>query len=234
MEKHIKITKRSNIRVNKKNTLEFLAWDAHSLVCGIDEVGRGCLAGPVVAAAVILPPYKNHPLLKDSKLLTEKELLTGYRWIIKHCTYSVGIINNRIIDKNNIWQASLQAMERALMNLLAGQKTLPSAILIDAMPINLALTGYNAIQVHYFPKGERLSTSIAAASIIAKVTRDRLMADMDIIFPKYAFGEHKGYATKKHKQAILKHGHTIIHRMSFLSRTIKPEKEDNEEQQTLW
>ena len=159
----------------KKNQFETDAWAQNRVVCGIDEVGRGCLAGPLVTAAVILPPHKLSPLLKDSKVLTEAERLKAFAWINKYCWYGVGIVHNRIVDKHNIWHATLIAMKRALLHALSACPQTPQAILIDAMPLELSDTSYNGIPVHYFPQGERKSSSIAAASIVAKVKRDAMM-----------------------------------------------------------
>lgn len=204
-----------------KNHYENAAWEAQSVVCGIDEVGRGCLAGPLVAAAVILPIGKINRLLKDSKLMTPEEREKAAKWIKKHGKYAIGIVHNRIIDQNNIWRATLIAMKKALVNLLALYPQAPAAILIDAMPLNVADTAFANIPVHHFPFGESKSSSIAAASIIAKVTRDELMNRFDTVFPGYTLNEHKGYSTPKHKAAIKEQSHTIIHRISFLKNLNK-------------
>jgi ribonuclease HII len=201
----------------KKNFYEDQAWLDNRIVCGIDEVGRGCLAGPLVAAAVILPRYKTHRLLKDSKLLTEQEREKAYRWITAHCHYGIGILHPRIIDCYNIWQTTLLGMKKALVHLLVQAPEHPAAILVDAMPLKVEDTGYPTIPVHHFIKGESKSSSIAAASIIAKVSRDRLMRQLETIFPGYSFSSHKGYSTDRHKTALTLQGPTIIHRMSFLS-----------------
>jgi ribonuclease HII len=211
------IRKIKHINFNK-NFFEKAAWDEQKVVTGIDEVGRGCLAGPVVTAAVILPINKPNRLLLDSKLLTPEERVKAYNWIVKHCWYGVGITHHRLIDQRNIWQATLIAMKKALVNLLAVCPQKPSAILIDAMPLNLFDTDYKDIPVHYFPIGERKSSSIAAASIVAKVTRDRMMEQFDIIFPGYKLKDHKGYSTPTHKKLINVQQHTIIHRLSYLDR----------------
>lgn len=199
-----------------KNYFEAQAWQENRLICGIDEVGRGCLAGPVVTAAVILFPHKNSRLVKDSKLLKQEELQAAYRWLIKNCWYSWGIISSRGVDIHNIYQATLKAMKRAVMQLFAYCPTKPDKILIDAMPLSLHDTPYNEIDVIHFPFGERKSSSIAAASIIAKVKRDELMHTMDPLFPQYQLGKHKGYSTKLHQEAVRIHGRSIIHRMKFL------------------
>lgn len=211
-----KLSKRYCDTPKHKNEFEFTAWADGQYVCGIDEVGRGCLAGPLVTAAVILPLNKSSRLLLDSKLLTEEERHKGALWVAKHCWYAYGIVDNRTIDRYNIYHATLIAMKKALVHLLAtGPK--PSAILVDAMPLKLGDTGYLDIPVHYFPKGERKSSSIAAASIIAKVKRDQLMATFNDIFPGFHFNEHKGYGTKKHKDVLQELYPLIIHRQSFLN-----------------
>lgn len=224
---------RKNKKLNfKKNYYENTAWASLSEVCGIDEVGRGCLAGPLVAAAVILPIGKNTRLLRDSKLMSEQDREKAAKWIKKHCRYAIGIVHNRFIDQHNVWQADLVAMKKAVINLLALCPQAPSAILVDAMPLQLSDTIFKDIPVHHFPFGESKSTSIAAASIIAKVTRDELMRKFDTVFPGYSIKDHKGYSTKKHKAAITEHAHTIIHRMSFLTNIVE-EIRDKQEQQTI-
>lgn len=204
----------------KKKFYEDAAWQNSRTVCGIDEVGRGCLAGPLVTAAVILPPFKKHRLLLDSKILTVNEREQAYRWIMRHCSYGIGIVSSQIIDTHNIWQATLLAMKKAVIHAIARSGDMPSALLVDAMPLSVHDTGYASIPVYHFIKGESKSSSIAAASIVAKVTRDRLMGELDPLFPGYGFSEHKGYATQKHKEAVVTLGSTIIHRVSFLGNTM--------------
>lgn len=201
----------------KKNTFEQEAWQNNQLVCGIDEVGRGCLAGPVVCAAAILFEQVNHPLLKDSKLLNIQELEKAYRWLIPRCWFSYGIISNRAIDMHNIYYATLRVMKRSLMQLFTHCPQLPSTILVDAMPVSLANTSFEHINVYYFAQGERKSSSIAAASIIAKVTRDRLMIHFDRLFPAYKLATHKGYSTKMHRKMVCENGPSLIHRTQFVS-----------------
>lgn len=229
MEK--KNSRRASIVPTHKNDLERQAWQNGHYVCGIDEVGRGCLAGPLVTAAVILPLNKTSRLLMDSKLLTEEERHKGALWIAKNCWYSYGIVDNKTIDRHNIYQATLIAMKKALVHLLATSPQ-PSTILIDAMPLKLDDTGYLGIPVHYFPKGEKKSSSIAAASIIAKVKRDELMGKFDAIFPGFYFDEHKGYGTKKHQNCLKSQQSLIIHRQSFLHNidAINDHDELNEQQ----
>jgi ribonuclease HII len=224
--------KKPSLKINK-NHYEKIAWERKSVVCGIDEVGRGCLAGPLVASAVILPPGKISPLLKDSKLMTPQEREKALIWIKKHCWYGVGIIHNRLIDERNIWQATILAMKKAIMQVLPLSPYTLESIVIDAMPLNLQGTGYQDIPVHSFTQGERKSSSIAAASIVAKVTRDHMMATFATIFPGYHLQDHKGYAAKSHKKAIMQHEHLIIHRISFLSNTFAQQENERAKQQTI-
>lgn len=199
----------------KKNQYEREAWERSELVCGIDEVGRSCFSGPVVAAAAILRPKARNSLVKDSKLMTPEERAIAFQWLIKNSIYGVGIIHHRLIDSHNIYQATLLAMKRALMQLFAAHDARPSVILVDAMPVRL---DHITIPVVHFPFGERQSTSIAAASIIAKVTRDALMTRLDAVTPGYAYGNNKGYGTKAHRQGIDHGGLTLFHRMSFVTQ----------------
>lgn len=198
-----------------KNGIEHAAWQRGHYICGIDEVGRGCLAGPLVTAAVILPINKTSRLLQDSKILTEEERHKGAIWVAKNCWYSYGIVDHGIIDRYNIYQATLIAMKKALLHLLSTAPR-PTAIVVDAMPLKIDNTEYFDIPVKYFPKGESWSSSIAAASIIAKVKRDSLMTQFDEIFPGFSLNEHKGYGTKKHAEALQYNKSLIIHRKSFL------------------
>lgn len=217
----------------RKNFFEKSLWEQGELVVGVDEVGRGCLAGPLVTAATILPIGKISRLLKDSKLLDEKKRLQAFKWIQNHCWYQIGIVHHRIIDKHNIWQATLLAMKRALVNLLPSLPMRPGAILVDAMPLNVDDIGILDIPVYHFIKGENYSSSIAAASIVAKVTRDQLMKQYDILIPGYKLEQHKGYATKIHQDSIRESGQSIIHRHSFLSAYRDKEQDDQCNQQTI-
>lgn len=218
-----------------KNSFEHAAWSGQTLVCGIDEVGRGCLAGPLITAAVILPINTTYRNLKDSKAMTESERLVAYKWITRSCWYGYGIIHHRGINEENIYQATLIAMKRALLNALSTCPHTPTAILVDAMPLTLLDTSFKAIPVHSFIKGESRSSSIAAASIIAKVKRDALMQKYEQLFPGYYLAEHKGYATQKHTSALIERPHSIIHRTSFLSNVLaKKDAYDKSGQQTLF
>jgi len=197
----------------KKLAYEKEAWENNELVCGIDEVGRSCFAGPIVAAAAILKPYAKHKYLKDSKELSAEERVIAYRWLIKNSTFAVGIINHRIIDRVNIHWANIYAMKRALFQLLAAAPVAPSIILVDFVPLKFDNL---EIPVIHFAKGESLSSSIAAASIIAKVTRDDLMARYNEIFPGYSFNTNKGYGTQAHRDALSNLGLLFVHRNSFI------------------
>lgn len=167
------------------------------LIAGVDEVGRGPLIGPVVAAAVILP--KNYELvgLNDSKKLSEKKRDKFYDIIMNDAiAVGVGIISPEVIDEVNIYEASKLAMIDAINSL----SVKPEHVLIDAMPLELEMPSTSII------KGDAKSLSIAAASVIAKVTRDRMMYELDSKYPEYGFGSHKGYPTKKHIEALEKYG----------------------------
>ena len=216
-----------------KNSHELAAWQQKSIVVGIDEVGRGCYAGPLVAAAVILPLNKTHRMLKDSKIMTADERNTAFCWIKKNCQYGIGIVHHRIIDKHNIYHATLIAMKKALVHLLALSPQRPVAIIIDAMPLDLSDTDFDDIPVYYFYKGETKSSSIAAASIVAKVTRDAMMEKYDVAIPGYILSSNKGYGTPAHKTAIKKYHSSIIHRVNFLKTLLYKNEHEDEVQLSL-
>ncbi len=179
----------------------------YSLIAGIDEAGRGPLAGPVVSAAVVLPETFGIGDVDDSKKLTPKKRADLFPRIqAAALAVGVGIVEAETIDRINILQAALLSMARAVENLAIQ----PDYLLIDGpFPIPLDLP-QNAL-----PKGDSLSISIAAASIIAKVTRDRMMVNFDRTYPGYGFSQHKGYPTKAHKEAIRRLGCSPIHRKTF-------------------
>ena len=211
----------------KKNFFENNAWQNSFYVCGIDEVGRGCLAGPLVTATVILPHNTNCELLKDSKILTPQQRQIAYDWITNNCFYSVSIFSHKQVDRLNIYQATLQCMKKSLLQLL---QILPfdlkqiKYVLVDAMPLNLSGCNFcDHLEVNFFDKGESKSNSIAAASIVAKVTRDLLMKKMSTIFPDFNFDENKGYGTSNHMDVLRKHGPTIIHRKTFMPKVFRGE-----------
>lgn len=218
----------------KKNHYELLAWENNELVCGIDEVGRGCLAGPLVTAAVILPPNTTYRLLKDSKEMTHEERVKAAQWITKNCYYGFGIIHHRLIDKHNIWHATLMGMQRAVMHLMATCPKRPSTIVVDAMPLKVK-GAYADIPLYHFPFGEKKSVSIAAASIIAKVKRDTMMLEMHKQFPHFYWQTNKGYATPEHRSALKTHQSVILHRKSYLKNLILSHaREEPSAQQSLF
>ncbi|AHA27839.1 ribonuclease HII [Candidatus Liberibacter americanus] len=176
-------------------------------IAGIDEVGRGALAGPIVVAAVILNPDKIPLGINDSKMLTQKKREKIYEEIIDSSIISIDYADNIYIDNNNIHKATLDIMCTAVKKLYI----LPKSVLIDgrSVPKNLPCQSFAIV------KGDKISLSIAAASIVAKVTRDRIMREAHKIYPKYGFDSHVGYPTAKHLQAIKENGPSTIHRMSF-------------------
>ena len=184
--------------------------DGIQVICGVDEAGRGPLAGPVCAAAVILPSHIDIPGLNDSKKLTDKrrrELMPVIKE--KAIAWGVGFASHQEIDEINILQATFLAMQRALDQL--------------AVKPDLALIDGNrqkdfGLPVKTVVKGDSLSANIAAASILAKVTRDNLMMEMAETYPQYGFEIHKGYGTKAHYAALREHGASPIHRMTFLKK----------------
>ena len=182
-------------------------------IAGIDEAGRGPLAGPVVAAAVILPKGCLMEGVNDSKKVSEKKREKLYDDIIENAVaWGVGIVDNNVIDEINILEATRKAMHEAVQNL----QVKPDYILIDAEK----KVDTNGIPYLPIIKGDALSISIAAASIIAKVTRDRMMREYDKVFPAYGFEKHKGYGTKAHLDAIKENGICMIHRKTFLKKFI--------------
>ena len=192
-------------------------YDYCQYICGIDEVGRGPLAGPVVAGAVILPKDETILYLNDSKKLSEKKREALYEEIMdKAVATGLGMVGPGRIDEINILQATYEAMRQAIGNL----KFRPDLLLNDAVTIP-------EVDIPQVPiiKGDAKSLSIAAASIIAKVTRDRLMVEYDKLMPGYDFASNKGYGTKAHMEALKKLGPTPIHRRSFIKNIIHGETE---------
>lgn len=189
--------------------------EEYNLVCGIDEVGRGPIAGPVLACAIIMPSGKFLPGVKDSKKLTEKKRESLYDLILSQClAWGIGMRDERAIDQMNIRQATLVAMKDALESLhdKEGNPVVPDLVLVDAEHVDTPLLQRSII------KGDDRVYAISCASIIAKVTRDRMMVRYGEDFPEYGFENHKGYGTKFHYQAIEKYGLLPIHRMSFIHR----------------
>ncbi len=192
-------------------------YDYCQYICGIDEVGRGPLAGPVVAGAVILPKDETILYLNDSKKLSEKKRESLYEEIMdKAYATGIGVVGPERIDEINILQATYEAMRQAIGNL----KVRPDLLLNDAVTIP-------EVDIPQVPiiKGDAKSVSIAAASIIAKVTRDRMMVEYDKTLPGYDFASNKGYGTKTHMEALRKLGPTSIHRRSFIKNIIHGEAE---------
>ena len=180
------------------------------LICGVDEAGRGPLAGPVCAAAVILPAYIQIPGLNDSKKLSDKKRRELYPLIQEQAiAYSIAFATHTEIDEINILQATYLAMERAIH----GLEVKPEVALIDGNR-----TKDFGLSVETIVGGDGCSASIAAASILAKVTRDDVMLEMADVYPGYGFEVHKGYGTKAHYAALTEQGPCEIHRMSFLKK----------------
>lgn len=187
-------------------------YSTYTAICGIDEAGRGPLAGPVVAGAVILPSDDRILYLNDSKQLSASKREELYDVIFSRAvSASVGIVDEARIDEINILQATYEAMRIAVMNL--SQR--PDILLNDAVTI----PGIDIKQVPII-KGDAKSCSIAAASIIAKVTRDRIMTEMDKLYPEYGFAQNKGYGSARHIEAIRKYGPCKIHRRTFIGNFI--------------
>ncbi len=189
-----------------ENNIEF--------ICGIDEAGRGPLAGPVVVGAVILPKDSFIEGVNDSKKISEKKREKIYDQILEEAiSYSVGIVDQKTIDEINILNATKLGVKIAL----EGLKQRPDVIMVDA------LTNMDTLGIPYISvvKGDAKNYSIAAASIIAKVTRDRIMKEWDEIYPIYGFSKHKGYGTAEHIRIIKENGPCILHRKSFIKNFVK-------------
>ena len=211
-----KQTKEEKLRAERDRLKQMMVYEEryqdHAYLCGVDEAGRGPLAGPVVAAAVILPKDCEILYLNDSKKLSEKMREQLYTIIMEQAiSVGIGIASHELIDKINILQATYTAMREAIANL----SVKPTLLLNDAVLIP-------EITVEQVPivKGDAKSVSIAAASVIAKVTRDRLMITYDEVYPNYGFSKHKGYGTKQHQEVLKQYGASPIHRISFLKNFI--------------
>lgn len=187
------------------NQYENLYWDKNQYVIGIDEAGRGPLAGPVVVAGVIFPIGYDSKDIYDSKKLSLKKREELYKVILEDALYyNIQIVDEKEIDKYNIYQATKMANERIVLDSKC------QVVLTDAM--KLQLENYT---VYPIIKGDQKSCSIAAGSILAKVTRDHIMDEYDAIYPQYGFKKHKGYPTKAHLQALQQFGPCPIHRFSY-------------------
>ena len=206
-QKQLKDYEKECIRTEKMKEYE-KKYAEYSFICGIDEVGRGPLAGPVVAGAVILPKNCDILYLNDSKQLSEKKREELYDQIMEQAiAVGIGYNSPERIDEINILQATYEAMREAVRKL----DPQPDLLLNDAVTIP-------EVEIKQIPiiKGDAKSISIAAASIVAKVTRDRLMVQYDEVFPEYGFASNKGYGSSQHIEAIRKYGPTSIHRRSFI------------------
>lgn len=206
---------RSNVGISRG--VHMLAYEkalqeqGYTYIAGVDEVGRGCLFGDVVAAAVILPPDCVMDGINDSKKLSEKRRNALYDLIVEQAIdIGIGAVDAATIDRINIKQAARLAMKKAIEAL----KVKPDYLLVDAESVNIQIDQQAII------KGDALSQSIAAASIIAKVTRDRQCLQWDLDYPEYGIAKHKGYATPKHREQIILHGPSPLHRRSFLGNIL--------------
>ncbi len=208
--------KEDKLQKERERLYQLAAYEREYAGCGwiggIDEAGRGPLAGPVVAACVILDPQKEILFINDSKKLSEAKREALFPEIQEKCiAYGIGIVEPERIDEINILQATYEAMRMAVAQL----KIQPAILLNDAVTIP-------GIAIRQFPiiKGDAKSISIGAASILAKVTRDRLMREYDQQYPEYGFAVHKGYGTAAHRDALLQYGPCPIHRRSFIRKIL--------------
>ncbi len=214
-----------------QNAYEHFYWGNNKLIIGIDEVGRGALAGPLVVSAVILPAGTHAPFLKDSKILTDNQKLQAYTWICKNAWFQSSFLSAAYVDKHGIYQATLMGMKKAYYGLISQLSfTQPCGlVLVDAMPLRLP-EGHPPIVS--LIKGESKSISIAAASIVAKVTRDELMKRMAHYIPQYDFHKNKAYGTAVHCAQLVTRGPSIIHRSTFIKNTIQGNSDESIDRQT--
>lgn len=202
-----------------------LRLEGFHLIAGVDEAGRGPLAGPVVAAAVILPILDSIPAVNDSKQLSDadRRVLRDRLLELDGIVYAISVVDADVVDKINILQATYQAMRQAVSQL----EKQPDIVIVDGNPVR----GF-AVEARNLIKGDAKSASIAAASILAKVKRDELMEEYDKLYPGYGFAEHKGYGTAMHLEALKKLGPCAIHRKTF--RPVREIIEPPPEQLSLW
>ena len=206
MARRLRSKKRSTSRQNLHRHETLLRKKGFSSICGVDEAGRGPLAGPVVAAAVILRKRDFRSRIDDSKKLTATMRKRALAEIIKNAIVGIGIVSEKVIDRINILRATALAMEQAIK----GLGVPPDYILIDGrVPVKSSYRKENII------KGDSKCISIACASIVAKVTRDNIMIRLHKKYPEYGFERHKGYGTRHHIIAIRKYGHSPVHRKTF-------------------
>ena len=212
------MTEKESIRLDNLKRFEQNIYDeGNKLICGIDEAGRGSLAGPVVVGAVVMKPDSKLEWVNDSKKVTEKRREILYDRIIEESlAWGVGIVSWDEIDDLNILNATKKGLTIALKQVVDKLQTKPDIVLVDALrEIDTLGIPYQSII-----KGDATCYSIACSSIIAKVTRDRIMREYDDAFPEYGFAKHKGYGTKEHIEAIKKYGPCLIHRKSFITHFI--------------
>ncbi|MGI6122855.1 MAG: ribonuclease HII [Acetivibrionales bacterium] len=210
--KRMELMKKEEERLLAMSSLELEAYkNGYSFIGGIDEAGRGPLAGPVVAACAILPKGCLLHKLNDSKKLSAKVRDELYAKIkAEAVSYGIGIVENNIVDEINIYEATKKAMELAVNCM----KTRPDFLIIDAVSLKINIPQRSV------PKADQNSISVAAASILAKVTRDRIMEKLDVTYPGYGFAKHKGYGTAEHIAAIKEKGLCPIHRVSFTNNFV--------------
>ena len=212
------MTEKESIRLDNLKRFEQNLYDeGNKLICGIDEAGRGPLAGPVVVGAVVMKPDSKLEWVNDSKKVTEKRREILYDKIIEESlAWGVGIVSWDEIDDLNILNATKKGLTIALKQVVNKLQTKPDIVLVDALrEIDTLGIPYQSII-----KGDATCYSIACSSIIAKVTRDRIMREYDDAFPEYGFAKHKGYGTKEHIEAIKKFGPCLIHRKSFITHFV--------------
>lgn len=202
MRRSSTLTRQKRLLLHERN----LSSAGYCRIAGVDEAGRGPLAGPVVAGAVIIKDYKFKERIDDSKKLSAKRRERACREILKKCVVGIGVVDEKIIDDINIYQATKRAMQLAISKL----DIPPDYVIVDG---NMRIS--TACPIKCIVAGDSKSLSIAAASIVAKVTRDRLMKEYDAIYPEYGFAQHKGYGTRGHIKAISDYGPSPIHRRSF-------------------
>jgi ribonuclease HII len=194
------------------------------MVAGIDEAGRGPLAGPVVAAAVIIPAGLSLSGVRDSKQMTEKARDRAFPLIVRQAVgVGIGVVSHHFIDETNILKASLEAMKQAVLALLPK----PDYLLVDGIHSVPISTPQKCLK-----RGDRICLSISAASVIAKVYRDQIMRSYHAQYPEYGFAKNKGYGTAKHLQALKDHGPTPIHRLTF--RGVRPFDEGKDRTGKIW
>lgn len=231
--KKLNIFHQKDILKAMKNSFEKKAWASNSYVCGIDEAGRGCLFGPLVAACAIVPPHTKKSFLKDSKQLSAKEREQAYTWITQHCIYAAVFIKPHTIDNVNIYNATKKAMIQSFMHVaeMVPNITRITHLVTDAMPLTIpAPYMHNKLHIHSPIKAESISCSVAAASIIAKVTRDRFIKRIAHLFNTFDIAKHKGYGTKDHVTSIQTNGLSVLHRKTFVVKL----NHDHRNQQTIF